>query len=551
MSSAERAIEQTVVTTHSTPLRVWLTLLKHQLRLIWSSSLIWIIGLVFTSWLVVGVYTDTFPTAQDRAALAMSIEGNPAFEAMFGKAIALDTVEGFAMWRAGGPLFPVIVIWGILVATRLARSEEDRGHDELLLGGVLSRRALLLATMAAILIAIGIFTLATGLILSTTTEISSTGAWRYALAMAGGFTFFAGLGVLLVQLTPDRGRGLRIGLGIIGAAFAIRILGTAEATPDWLTWITPFGWYSETGTPSVGSDLPFLLFGLGTITAGVIAVALNGVRELHGSLLLGEREVAEEHHRPYESLWQHELTQSRSSIIGYAGVGLFLTMFFGLISADFVDFIDDFPAFAEVLAQFGLDDPTNAAAYIGLIAVMVVLVVTLFAAGHSAAMREDEATGRLAILLILPLERHRWLLTSAVVGVIGIIVISLAVGIGAMIGTTIVGMTFSFGDALLTAVNLIPIGILFGGLGILIFGVFPSLTAPLNYVVMLSSYLLVLLDGFLDIPEWAVTISPFNYLALVPGESMNLLASAIFIGIGLIAGTVGTIVFRRRDLMMD
>jgi ABC-2 type transport system permease protein len=551
MSSAERAIEQTVVTTHSTPLRVWLTLLKHQLRLIWPSSLIWIIGLVFTSWLVVGVYTDTFPTAQDRAALAMSVEGNPAFEAMFGKATALDTVEGFAMWRAGGPLFPVIVIWGILVATRLARSEEDRGHDELLLGGVLSRRALLLSTIAAILIAIGVFTLATGLILSATTEITSTGAWRYAFAMAGGFTFFASLGLLLVQFTPDRGTGLRIGLGIIGAAFALRILSTTEATPDWLPWLTPFGWFSETGPPGAGSDLPFLLFAIGTITIGIVAVTLNGIRELHGSLLVGEREAEVASHQPYESLWRHELTLSRSSILGYAGVGLFLTLFFGLISADFVDFIDDFPAFAEILAQFGLEDPTNAAAYIGLIAIMVVLAVALFAAGHTASMREDEATGRLTILLILPLERHRWLLTNALVGVIGIVVISLAVGIGAMIGTRIVGTTLSFGDALLTAINLMPIGILFGGLGILIFGVAPSVTASLNYVVLLTSYLLVLLDGFLDIPEWAVKISPFNYLALVPGESMNLTASAIFIAVGLVAGVVGAIAFKRRDLMMD
>jgi ABC-2 type transport system permease protein len=551
MSSAETTIERTVTTTHSTPVRVWLTLLKHQLRLIWPSSLIWIIGLVFTSWLVVGVYQDTFPTAQDRAALALSIEGNPAFEAMFGKATALDTVEGFAMWRAGGPLFPVIVIWGILVATRLARSEEDKGHDELLLGGVLSRRALILATIAALLIVIGVFILATGLILSAVTEISSAGAWRYAFAMAGGFTFFAGLGLLLVQFTTNRGAGLRIGLGIIGAAFALRILSTADATSDWLPWLTPFGWFSETGPPGVGSDLSFLLFAIGTISAGVLAVALNGTREIHGSLLLGEKETSDTHHSPYESLWKHELTLSRSSIFGFAGVGLFLTMFFGLISSDFVDFIDDFPAFAEVLAQFGLDDPTNASAYIGLIAVMLVLVVTLFAAGHAAAMREDEASGRLAVLLILPLERHRWLLTNALVGLLGIVIIAVAVGIGAMIGTMIAGTAIGPGDALLTALNLMPLGILFAGIGILIFGVVPSLTAPLNYVVMLTSYLLVLLDGFLDIPEWTVKISPFNYLALVPGESMNLLASGIFIGVGLIAAVIGAIAFRRRDLLMD
>jgi putative exporter of polyketide antibiotics len=163
MASVDTTYEQTTVTTRTTPARIWLALLRHHLRLLAPSSIAWIAGLVLTAMLVAGAYATTMPTPEDRMALAASVEGNPAFEAMFGRAISLDTIEGFTMWRAGGPLVPAIVIWGMLAATRLGRGEEDKGHDELILGGVLTRQALLLSTIAALVIVIGIYTILTTL----------------------------------------------------------------------------------------------------------------------------------------------------------------------------------------------------------------------------------------------------------------------------------------------------------------------------------------------------------------------------------------------------
>jgi ABC-2 type transport system permease protein len=550
VARAERAIEQPRAVARSTPIGIWLTLLRHHLRLLAPSGIIWIIGLVFTSALIVGVWMTTFGTEAERMALARSVEGNPAFEAMFGKAIALHTVEGFAMWRAGGPLFPAIVIWGMLAGTRLARGDEDRGHDELLLGGVLSRQALMFSALAALTIVISIFAAATTVAMLAVSEISVAGSLRYALAMSGGFTFFAALGVLLVQLVPSRSLAVRIGLGVIGLSLGLRIISVIEQMPGWMPWLTPFGWFAETGTPSVGSDAPFLLFAVGTIIFAGLAVTLGRRREIHGSLLLQDEETTAVR-GPYDSLWQHELLQDRPAMIGFGIVGFMLATIFGLVADEFVTFVVDFPAFAEVLAQFGLTDPTSPAAYIGLIGIMLVVVVTLYAVGHAAAMRDDEASGRLAVLLILPLERYRWLSVNITSGLVGIVVISLATGLGAMLGTAITGTMLEPVDALRMSLNLMPVAVLFLGIGVLVFGVFPQITGPFGYTFLMVTFLLVLLDGFLDLPDQIVMLSPFEYLAAVPGEGMNLTANAIYIVVGIVAAIIGAAVFRRRDLRMD
>jgi ABC-2 type transport system permease protein len=550
MTSADTAVERTQAVPASTPIHIWLALLRHHVRLLAPSSIAWIIGLVAAAALVTSAYASTMPTVEDRQALARTVEGNPAFEAMFGRAIALDTIEGFTMWRAGGPLIPAIVIWGMLAATRLGRGEEDKGHDELILGGVLSRQALLVSALAALVIVITVYVALTAQLLLAVSEISQAGSWRFALAMAGGFTFFAALGALLVQITPSRSVAVRIGLGLIGVALGLRILSVVEQMPGWLPWLTPFGWFAEIGPPGAGSNVPFLLFGLGTIVFGVTAVELSRRREIHGSLLFTEREIVEAK-APYRSLWWHEVNQDLPGFIGFAGVGLLLSAIFGLVANDFIDFIKDFPAFAAYLEGFGMTRFDDPAAYIGLVVMVLVLIVTLYAVGHVAGMREDEASGRLAVLLILPLERHRWLVINALVGVIAIAVISLIIGFGAMIGTAITGAMLDPFDALRAGLNLIPIAVMFVGLGIFLFGVYPSLTGPLLYSVMLVSFLLVLMDAFLDIPSWIISLSPFEYLALVPGEPANLTASAVFLLIGVVGGVIGTFAFRRRDLMMD
>ena len=96
------------------------------------------------------MYASTFPTASSRAQLALAFEGNTAWEALFGTIRRMDTVAGYTAYKSW--MFAMILgaIWGLLVATRLLRGEEDAGRWELFLSGQTTRaRAALQAARRA------------------------------------------------------------------------------------------------------------------------------------------------------------------------------------------------------------------------------------------------------------------------------------------------------------------------------------------------------------------------------------------------------------------
>src|SRR3954468_23244736 len=98
-------------------------------------------GLVFggTIAATMSTYTSTFPTPESRANIAASVQGNAAFEAIFGITRHLDTVAGYTAYKTMFTLILLGSIWGLLFATRVLRGDEDSGRWELFLSGPTTR----------------------------------------------------------------------------------------------------------------------------------------------------------------------------------------------------------------------------------------------------------------------------------------------------------------------------------------------------------------------------------------------------------------------------
>ena len=84
-------------------------------------------------------YTSSFPTAASRANLLRTFQGNAAFEALFGLLRHLDTVAGYTAYKDSMTIIIVGAVWGLLIATKLLRGEEEAGRWELLLAGQTTR----------------------------------------------------------------------------------------------------------------------------------------------------------------------------------------------------------------------------------------------------------------------------------------------------------------------------------------------------------------------------------------------------------------------------
>ena len=135
-------------------------------------------------------YTTTFPTAASRAKLALSVQGNAGFEAVFGPIRRMDTVAGYTAYKVGITLIILAAIWGLVIATRVLRGEEDAGRWELLLSGQTTRGAA--AVQAAIGLGAGVVAL-----------------WvpMAVFAVAGGSSAKVGIGVGASLVFVDRDRG--------------------------------------------------------------------------------------------------------------------------------------------------------------------------------------------------------------------------------------------------------------------------------------------------------------------------------------------------------
>ena len=102
-------------------------------------------------------YVAAYPTAGARAEFAATFGSNAGLDAIAGPAIQLETVPGYTVWKSLAFLSVLGAVWGLLIATRLLRGEEDAGRWELLLSGQTTpRRA---TTQALVGIGAGFFAL--------------------------------------------------------------------------------------------------------------------------------------------------------------------------------------------------------------------------------------------------------------------------------------------------------------------------------------------------------------------------------------------------------
>src|SRR5581483_1127605 len=230
------------------------------------SGVLW--GSVFAVFIVSSAYSyaTSYATVAARARFSTSLAGNAGLAALFGTARRLDTVAGFTAWRSMGFLTLVGAVWGLLLATRLTRGEEDEGRWEVLLAGPTSRGAAAAqaaagigAGMAVCWAMVAVATMSAGA--SRRIGFAAGASCFLALAVVGCAAVFAAVG---------------LGAAVLGVAYLLRVVADAGAGVTWVRWATPLGW-AEDMRPLTGSRgaavAPLVAAVAALTTGGVIAAA--------------------------------------------------------------------------------------------------------------------------------------------------------------------------------------------------------------------------------------------------------------------------------------
>lgn len=519
------------------------------------SGALW--GLVFGAYVAASSlgYATTYPTPAARAKLASSFGTNPGLAALIGPARRLDTVAGFTSWRASGVLTVVGAVWGLFIATRLLRGEEDAGRWELILSGPVTRRGAFVqalgglgAGLLSLWAVTAVLTAASGR--SAKVNFSAGGSLYLAAALVAGAVMFVALGALLSQLAANRRQANVVGGAIIGAAYVLRMIADSTAGAAWLRWASPIGWVEEL-RPLVGPrPAAFVPIAVLTASASVLAVGLASQRDL-GAGVLPNGDTPGSHPALLNSPFSLAVFQIRGTFVGWAiGMSVF-GLVIGLVANAAASAITSSAAVERAVVRLGGHAGGGSAAvkgYLGIALLEGAALVAFAAAAQIGSARNEEATSRLDHLLVGPVRRVTWLTGKLAVACLFVVSVSVLAGLFTWVGVVLQGGGAGLASLVAAGVNLAPASVFVLGVGALAFGLWPRGAPLFAYAVVGWSFLVQFLATVVKTNRVLLDTSVLAHLRPAPAAQPDWVAAAWLVVLGVLAAGGGAAAFQRRDL---
>jgi ABC-2 type transport system permease protein len=520
------------------------TLLRAALRRDRRRLLIWVLSLgALTVYATVGLGAiyDTAASRQSRAAVMET----PAGIVLGGPGYGTEnyTLGAMIANELGLSVVIAMAIMSLLLVVRHTRAEEDGGSAELLLSGAVGRRAPLLAALLVMALAdlgVGVVVFA-GLAGSGLAAVDSLAlAVGWALT---GIVFGCVAGVTGQVMTQARAAS-GAALAVLGAAAAVRGVGDIlREHGSALSWLSPIAWAQQT---RAFVDLRWAPLGLSVVLVAVlttVAFRLDDRRDVGAGLVQPRRGPAA---APASLSGPVGLLArlQRGTIVSWTAGLVVLGLTFGSLARSVVDMVADNPALARAVGATGdLTDGFAAAA-----STYFALCAAGFAVASVLRLRGEETAGRMELLLATALERRRLLGAAAAVsaGAAALLLVAagLADGVAASAALDDAGR---LGAQLAGALVQLPAVLVVAGVAVALVGAAPRF-APLAWLVVVWALVAGLFAPLLDLPDWAVRLSPLGWVPRVPAEDVDVVP---LVGLLLVAAALvafGLAAFRRRDV---
>jgi ABC-2 type transport system permease protein len=495
-------------------------------------------------------YPSVFPTAASRVDLARSVEGNVGLTALFGP-VKLDTLAGYTAYKTMSYMVVLAAIWGLLLATRLLRGEEEEGRLELFLSGRTTRgRA---AVQVAIGLSLGVVALWTPTALLTAgagarpaIDIGVGASLFFATAIAASAAMFMAVGMLVSQLAASRHQANQLGAGILAASYLVRMAADSAPELAWLRWATPLGWIEELRALTGSTPLAFLPIAALIAVLVVVSVRLATTRDLGASAIAG-RDTPEPHTLLLGGEAGLTLRLTRSSVVAWVVALAATGLIFGLVAQAAGSAVRSSPAIERAIARMG-GVRAGAASYLGLVFVVAAGLVAIAVAGQISALRNEESAGHLENLLVRPVARWRWLAVRLGVGAGLVVLASVVAGLAAWVGAATQNSGLGLGELLQAGLNVTPPAIFVLGIGALAFGLVPRWAIAVVYALVVWSFIAETVSSITTSGHWLGDTSPLAHITPAPAAEPNWAAGAWLVGLGLAAAAAGVVAFGRRDL---
>lgn len=511
-------------------------------------------GLVFGATVAASAstYVTSFPTQASRVTLAQSVEGNVGFAALFGPIRHIDTVAGYTAYKTMYTTIILGAIWGLFIATKLLRGEEETGRWELLLSGPTTRARA--ARHVAIALGIGLAALwipTAVLTLAGTSakdvDISASAALFFATAMVASAAMFMAVGMVVSQLAATRHDANVIGAGVLAAAYLVRMVADSDPALDWLRWASPLGWIEEL-RPLTGSKpaafVPIVVF---TAVLVIFALQIAAQRDV-GASAFGERDARTPRLFLLGGHAGLTLRLTRAGVVAWLLVLAATGLCFGLVTQAAGKAAKGSETLQRMIERLGASGG-GAVAYLGYVFLIAAGIVAIAVAGQISAIRNEESAGHLDNLLVRAVPRWQWLAVRLGVGAGLVVGASLLTGFTAWVGAATQSSGVGLRDLLEAGINVAPPALFVLGIGALAFGVRPRAAIAVTYGLVVWSFLVETVASIFDSNQWIKDTSPFLHITPAPAADPNWVTGSVLVLLGLAAAIAGVIAFARRDLV--
>jgi ABC-2 type transport system permease protein len=516
-----------------------LVLRRDRLRLgLWSAGLLVI--LVVSAISLMEIYADDLAIAS----YVSLFGGNPALVVFAGPGYGFDDPN------IGVVLVNETQLWGgialglmsIFLVVRATRAEEDSERIELLGSSVVGRHTP--ATAAVIVIAgtqlmIGAMTWV-GFVVVGFAAVGSAALVGSMLAV--GWVMLA-VALVAAQVFAASRAALSASALVLVGAFILRAIG--DVADNALRWLSPIGWAQ--GVRAFAVERWWALGLCAAVAVGLIALSyrLAETRDLGSGLVPtrpGRAHASTALLRPMGML----LRLQRGSLIGWSIGMVLLGMVFGSIADDVESMLVDQPQLADFFAQ--LEGISLLDSYLATAGVLMGLLAGGFAVASVLSAHSEERAGRAEVMWAAPCDRRGWLLRYMYLMVGGSVWMLTCGGLGLGVSYgLVIGDLSRIPAMVLLAWATAPAVWVLAGIAAALWALRPSWAmwawAPVTFAVLIGYF-----AELLRLPRWVRWLSPFEHLAVVPVESLQVLPVLVLVSVAAALCGLALWGVRRRDL---
>ena len=446
----------------------------------------------------------------------------------------LDTVERYVQWAGFGALAVLMSAWAVSSATGSVRGDEESGIVTAMLAAGVGRADLLLwrfvafVTWAATVSGAAMLGyLAGAALVHAAADIPAAVGASVALLALGVACY--SIAMLVSQMANARSATF------ISAAVLLALLLVERLSPLMdglrrLSWLSPFHYFD--------SAQPLALGGSFNIRAVEVLVGFAIGCVLLAAIAFVYRDVG-------EALWQAPFTfNPRTELVCWtAGMIVVASLLLeatrrivgaGLGLPPVINGVYQFQFHSTVLEDLWL--------------IVGELLVALFAISQVGRWAEDEAVGRLELVLASGASRTRVVLMRAVGLALSTFAIVAPAGVAIFLEAGADGVVVSPGAMLAATLLLLPLATSIGAAGAILTAWLPRASVALLAALVVTAYFLIDAIAVLGWPTWTQDLSPFHLYGQPLTQGVDGTRLAILLGVSVVGFAASAFLFRRRDL---